>query len=109
MPGPSTPQKDSNAMDVNKKTTNGLKCYNCGKTGHISRDCKEKKTVKCYNCNKEGHISRNCKEPRRQDGKGKGRAYTRELTVEGLMTDMGEEMKEKMAQQLKVEGFGDSQ
>ena len=29
--------------------------------------------------------------------------------VEGLMTDMGDKMKEKMAQQLKVEGFGDSQ
>ena len=51
----------------------------------------------------------NCKEPRRQDGKGKGQAYTRELTVEGLMMDMGDKMKEKMAQQLKVEGFGDSQ
>ena len=34
------------------------KCYNCGKPGHISRDCKE--GPECYECGGFGHIAREC-------------------------------------------------
>jgi cellular nucleic acid-binding protein len=44
-----------------------MKCYACGKLGHISRDCTAPnggplntagKT--CYSCGEAGHISRDC-------------------------------------------------
>jgi hypothetical protein len=34
------------------------RCYNCGKPGHISRDCKE--GPECYDCGSFGHIARDC-------------------------------------------------
>ena len=75
-------------------------CYNCQKTGHISRDCPEEKKAyggrsnggynndsngrdgyktygqsnqdsgsrSCYNCQKTGHISRDCPEERKPRG-----------------------------------------
>lgn len=38
-------------------------CYNCHRSGHISRDCKEPKREReqqCYNCGKAGHMAREC-------------------------------------------------
>jgi len=43
-------------------------CYNCGRGGHISKDCKEPPKGKaCYNCGSADHVSRDCPEPRRED------------------------------------------
>ena len=42
-------------------------CYECGKKGHIAKDCYSKTTesnkssVTCYKCGKKGHYARKCK------------------------------------------------
>eukprot|EP00933_Yihiella_yeosuensis_P042098 TRINITY_DN36602_c0_g1_i1.p1 TRINITY_DN36602_c0_g1~~TRINITY_DN36602_c0_g1_i1.p1 ORF type:complete len:235 (-),score=46.78 TRINITY_DN36602_c0_g1_i1:56-679(-) len=59
-------------------------CYNCGGSGHISRECPEMRRGKgrgedkaraseaeCFNCGRLGHFSRDCPEPH-ESRKGKG-------------------------------------
>ncbi|KAI3787689.1 hypothetical protein L2E82_00022 [Cichorium intybus] len=44
-------------------STPSLMCYQCGKTGHMARDCLEKNRV-CFNCGESGHIRPDCPKPR---------------------------------------------
>ena len=45
---------------------NEMKCYNCGKSGHLRKDCDV--PVKCYGCNGVGHIRKDCPKESRASG-----------------------------------------
>ena len=35
--------------------------FTCGKSGHISRNCRtQKQVIECFNCGGRGHIAQNC-------------------------------------------------
>nr|WAJ62270.1 gag protein [Human immunodeficiency virus 1] len=39
-----------------------IKCFNCGKEGHIARNCKAPRKKGCWRCGKEGHQLKDCTE-----------------------------------------------
>ena len=47
--------------------TRPVKCYNCNKTGHMARECKEPKREKgaCFYCAKQGHQAKDCLKKKR--------------------------------------------
>nr|BAF42433.1 Gag [Human immunodeficiency virus 1] len=39
-----------------------IKCFNCGKEGHLARNCKAPRKRGCWKCGKEGHQMKDCNE-----------------------------------------------
>ncbi|XP_071635047.1 uncharacterized protein [Temnothorax longispinosus] len=60
---PQTASKDKMASSGNRvtATSNPKKCYNCGDTKHLGKECPHKaKGSKCYSCGEFGHIAAKC-------------------------------------------------
>nr|WAJ62242.1 gag protein [Human immunodeficiency virus 1] len=46
----------------NFKGQKRIKCFNCGKEGHLARNCKAPKKKGCWKCGREGHQMKDCTE-----------------------------------------------
>lgn len=57
--GPETPITPQANQEVPRDATRML-CWNCGKTGHTRRFCREEKRIFCYVCGTPGKTSVNC-------------------------------------------------
>nr|WCK84131.1 gag protein [Human immunodeficiency virus] len=46
----------------NFKGQKRIKCFNCGKEGHLARNCRAPRKKGCWRCGKEGHQMKDCTE-----------------------------------------------
>nr|QZP11481.1 gag protein [Human immunodeficiency virus 1] len=48
-----------------------IKCFNCGKEGHIAKNCRAPRKKGCWKCGKEGHQMKDCTSGRQANFLGK--------------------------------------
>lgn len=59
---PRESRRESSVKKPRFEENSGQKqCYNCGKAGHIVKDCRLKGLVRCYFCNRVGHKKEECR------------------------------------------------
>ncbi|ALX35278.1 gag protein [Human immunodeficiency virus 1] len=59
-------QAGATAMMMQRSNFKGpkrnIKCFNCGKEGHLARNCRAPRKKGCWKCGKEGHQMKDCTE-----------------------------------------------
>ena len=61
------PKKETQKKDEKSEDKKGKKCFTCGSSTHLNKDCRKRKGA-CFNCGEMGHFTRDCPKRRGQGG-----------------------------------------